>query len=287
MKKISLISAFLIAIITLKGQEAKVDSLNPWKTAGSVSVNFNNTSLTNWAAGGQSSVSLGAILDLQANYNKGKNQWVNTLNWAAGASRIGDNSNLIKKSDDLMVIFSKYRRNVNDNWGFAAFAEARTQVFKSNRFAVNTDTTETGAFANGKNEVRTSDYLSSLLSPGYLTTSIGWEYNKGQNFYIHATPLSGRGTFVADDRLAGVRPSYGLDSTQRVNFQFGALVRSGFKMKVMENVDFSSTLQLFSPYEKFGNIDVTWETLTSFKINKFYQLLLQHNYCITMILDQK
>jgi hypothetical protein len=37
----------------------------------------------------------------------------------------------------------------------------------------------------------------------------------------------------------------------------------------MENVNFSTNLMLFSPYKKYGNIDVTWETLTSFKINKF------------------
>lgn len=273
MKKLHLVVSLIFAsVVALHAQETPAVSKDTtyWKKGGSLAINFNNTSLTNWAAGGQSSVSIGSIVDLYANYNKGKDSWVNTLNWATGAARLGDNTNLIKKSDDLFILFSKYRRNVKKNWGFAAFGELRTQLLEGGTFETfGIDSLENDILVDGKRESRTQNYISHLLSPGYLTTSIGWEYNKGKSFYLHATPLSGRATFVADDKLANRRPSYGLDSTQKVNFQLGALVRSGWRTKVMENVDFSTTLQLFSPYERFGNIDVTWETLTSFKINKF------------------
>lgn len=273
MKKLQLAIALIFAsVLSSFAQEGPLSPTDTsyWKKGGSLAINFNNTSLTNWAAGGQSSVSLGSIIDLYANYNKGKDSWVNTLNWAAGASRLGDNTNLIKKSDDLFILFSKYRRNVKENWGFAAFAELRTQLLEGGSFGTyGTNADGSDLLLDGKREFRSQDYISHLLSPGYLTTSIGWEYSPNENFYLHATPLSGRATFLADDKLAGLRPSYGLELDQKYKFQLGALVRTGWKTKVMDNVDFSTTLQLFSPYEKFGNIDVTWETLTSFKINKF------------------
>ena len=245
-------------------QETKKDT-SYWKKGGSISLNFNNTSLSNWAAGGKSSVALGSIVDLFANYEKGKNNWVSNINWAAGMARVGDKKELLKKSDDQLILFSKFRRNIKPNWGLASFAELRTQVLSNPIYTTNPDSSN-----NAKREVKTNLFNSSFMSPGYLTTSIGWEYNKGTNFYLHASPLAGRGTFVLDDSLSNLpTPLYGLEKGKKVLFQFGSLVRSGFKLNVMENVSFASNLTLFTPYKSWGNIDVTWETLTTFKINKF------------------
>lgn len=283
MKKLSL--SILLMFTAMLALNAQVDAVGgevepavekSWKKGGSLALNFNNTGLSNWAAGGQSSVALGSIVDLYANYQKGKDNWTNTLNWAAGLSRVGDNSNLVKKSDDLLIVFSKYRRNIKPRWGLAAFAELRTQVLLGNQYrAFGEDSLGNNILRDGKREEKLDNYLSNLLSPGYLTTSIGWEYNRGKTFYVHATPLAGRATTVFDDEVFtnnGVVEGgnlYGVDFGKSVNFQLGSLVRSGLVTELMENVKFSTTLMLFSPYDNYGNIDVTWETLTSFKINKF------------------
>lgn len=285
MKKLSLsVVLMFTAMLALNAQDAldavggstNTQSESNWKKGGSVALNFNNTGLSNWAAGGQSSVALGSIVDLYANYQKGKNNWTNTVNWAAGLSRVGDNTNLVKKSDDLLIAFSKYRRNIKPRWGLAAFAELRTQVFVGNQYrAFGEDSLGNEITVDGKREEKLNNYLSNLLSPGYLTTSIGWEYNRGKTFYVHATPLAGRATTVFDEAvfanngIAEGENLYGVDFGKSINFQLGSLVRSGLVTELMENVKFSTTLMLFSPYDNYGNIDVTWETLTSFKINKF------------------
>lgn len=262
-----LVVAVVLASTTMFSQEiAAADTTPNWTKGGSVSLNFTNTGLVNWSAGGQNSIALGAIIDLYANYKEGKNTWVNSINWAAGAARVGDETELIKKSDDQLIIFSKYRKNVKENWGFAAFAELRTQVLNNPIYELNPADTVVGS--DTKREIKTDNYTSGFLSPGYLVTSIGWEYNKGDNFYVHATPLAGKGTFVLDDSLSALG-LYGVDPGKKSLFQLGALTRVGWKADVMDNVNFSTNLMLFSPYEKFGNIDVTWETLTTFKINKY------------------
>ena len=233
-----------------------------WKKGGSISINFNNTGLINWSAGGQNSIALGSIVNLYADYNKDDVNWVNSLNWAAGMAKVGDNKNLLKKSDDLLILFSKVRKNIKPNWGFAAFGELRTQLLLNPVYVADTN-------ANAdKNEIKTNRYTSGFMSPGFLTTSIGWEYNKGKDFYIHATQLAGKGTFILNDSLSTLG-LYGLEPNTKVLYQLGTLVRVGWKTNVMENVSFSTNFMLFSPYKKYGNIDVTWETLTTFKINKF------------------
>lgn len=267
MKKVVCILVALAGVITsLQAQEAAETAIakdtSYWKKGGTLSLNFNNTSLSNWTGGGQSSIAFGSIINLSADYAKGKNNWSSNLNWSGGMARVGNNSNLIKKSDDQLIVFTKYRRTVKPNWGFAAFAELRTQMFLNSIYTANPDST------SARKEVKTDKYTSGFMAPGYLTTSIGWEYSKGKNIYIHATPLAGKGTFVLNDSLSGLG-LYGLEKNQRVLFQLGSLVRVGYKTLLMENVTFATNLMLFSPYAKYGNIDVTWETLTSFKINKF------------------
>lgn len=43
-----------------------------WKNGGVLSLNFAQTSLTNWAAGGQNSMAVNGLFSLFANYKKGK-----------------------------------------------------------------------------------------------------------------------------------------------------------------------------------------------------------------------
>ena len=51
--------------------------------------------------------------------------------------------------------------------------------------------------------------------------------------------------------------------------------RAFLKKDLMENITLQTKLDLFSNYLKnFGNIDVSWETLLSMKVNKFISATL-------------
>src|SRR5580658_8625555 len=56
-----------------------------WKIGGLFNLNFNQSALSNWSAGGdKSSVSLETFLNAHAFYKEGKNAWDNTLDMAYG-----------------------------------------------------------------------------------------------------------------------------------------------------------------------------------------------------------
>ncbi len=58
-------------------QETAIDT--SWKTGGIAALNFTQVSLSNWAAGGENSISGIALFNFFANYKKGKNTWDNTI----------------------------------------------------------------------------------------------------------------------------------------------------------------------------------------------------------------
>jgi len=55
------------------------DTTKGWKLGGIVGANLAQTSLTNWAAGGQNSIAINGLFSVFANYKKGKNAWDNSL----------------------------------------------------------------------------------------------------------------------------------------------------------------------------------------------------------------
>ena len=72
MKRIFLTTLLLVAIIAAFGQVTegekqlktqKVDTVLGWKKGGVININTSQTSLTNWAAGGQSSIAIGRFVE--------------------------------------------------------------------------------------------------------------------------------------------------------------------------------------------------------------------------------
>ena len=55
--------------------EVKVEKPNLWVSSLKTNVNFGQTSLTNWAAGGDNTVSLAAYIDGNANWKKNDMFW--------------------------------------------------------------------------------------------------------------------------------------------------------------------------------------------------------------------
>ena len=71
-----------------------------WKRGCVFNVNFNQVSLTNWAAGGRSSVSFSGLFSYFANMKKGRHIWDNNIDLAYGRL-IQDGGDDTKTDDSL------------------------------------------------------------------------------------------------------------------------------------------------------------------------------------------
>jgi hypothetical protein len=242
------------------------DSLNPWKLGGVISINGQQVSLSNWAAGGLNSISIGGLVNVFAKYKKGNTSWDNVLELGYGAIQQGINAKW-RKSDDKIQLTSKYGHKASKFWYYSALVDARTQ------------------FTNGYNYVNdtTTVKISKFLAPAYALASLGMDYKPNSNFSIFISPITGKFTFVNDDSLArqgayGVQkeirdPENGGKITQNYKThrgEFGAYLKAQYQKKVMENITFQTVLELFTNYlHKPQNVDVNWTTLTTFKVNKY------------------
>jgi len=244
----------------------KADSANPWKKGGVITLSGQQVSLTNWAAGGQSSISANGLLSLFATYKKGENTWSSNLDLAYGLVKQGDNKTWWK-NDDRIQVTSKYGRKAFKNFYYSGLLDFRTQ------------------FADGFNYPNDSVKISNFLAPAYALIALGFDYKPNDNVSVFLAPVTGRVTIVNDEKLADLG-AFGVEKAVyekaangstvvvkkglRHREEFGGYMKFQFKQKVMENVDFQTTLELFSNYlDRPQNIDVNWTTLTSMKVNKY------------------
>ena len=261
MKRLLLtISTIAVVSSSSMAQEtAAVDT--SWKTGGIIGLNFTQVSLSNWAAGGQNSISGIALFNYYANYNKGKNIWDNSIDLGYGLTQNGDADPI--KSEDKIDLATKYGRYAFKHWYYSALLGFKSQ------------------FTPGYNYPDDSTKISNFMAPAYITLALGMDYKPNDNFSVMIAPVTGRIIIVNDQDLADAG-AYGVDPAEynelfekvkdgeKMRTEFGASIRALYKKDIIENVNLQTKLELFSNYlEDPQNIDVNWEVLISMKVNKY------------------
>ena len=107
------------------------------------------------------------------------------------------------------------------------------------------------------------------MAPGYLTINLGFDYHPSDKFQVSFAPAAGKFTFVSDDDLAALG-AFGVDPGSNSRIEFGSNLLATLDLPVMENLSFKSTLNFFTSYSTFGEIDTNWDTLLVMKVNKWF-----------------
>ncbi|MGE4539647.1 MAG: DUF3078 domain-containing protein [Bacteroidales bacterium] len=257
------ITLLVVALICLNLSYAQEDAPKKWTRSGDIGLNFSQSHLSNWAAGGDNALNWQGIFNYNANYAHENNKWDNNISLALGYSHLGDAKAI--KTDDKIELNSLY--------GY----KATEKLFYSLAFSFKTQ------FADGfdyKND--STNRISGFMVPAYATLGLGLEYVPNANFSINFAPLTGRITIVNDQDMAdagafGVDPAeYDEITGDKINdgkttrFEFGAKMTAKLDVKIAENVSFNSKLELFSDYLKNPqNIDVDWQNLITMKVNSW------------------
>ena len=232
----------------LMSYNAKSDSAGGWKYSGLIGVNFGQTSLNNWSAGGDNTISGNAIVNLTANYMKGKWFWDN--NFSGEYGMIYSSAYDWQKAADKMTLTSVAGRNISDKWSASFLLNFNTQ------------------FAKGYKYPDTENYISTLMAPAYADAALGFSYKPNKKYTVFLSPVAERTTFVLNDSLSNAG-AFGVKPGKKVNWETGAYVMATTNQALWENVSVISTLDLFTPYdENFGNVDINWNLLINCKINK-------------------
>jgi hypothetical protein len=100
-------------VVNSLSSNGETSDTTAWFTGGTTALNFSQVYLQNWAAGGQSSVSGTALVQLFANYRRGTMTWDNSLDLAYDLLRQGDQG-VVVKTDDRIDFTSKFGQRASD-----------------------------------------------------------------------------------------------------------------------------------------------------------------------------
>ena len=258
------------------------DTTQGWKVGGVASLNATQTNLTNWASGGQNSISINGAFNAHANYKKGKSAWDNTLDLGYGLMKQGEDEDF-RKTDDRIDFSSKYGYEAFKSLYYAALVSFKSQM------------------DNGYNyKDTTKEKISAFLAPAYVIGAIGIDYKPNSYFSAFLAPLTLKYTIVNNQDLADAG-AYGVDAAEykeitdsagvvvsrtlvksgkKARGEFGGYLRllfskSDFEAEILKNFSITSKADFFSNYmHNPQNIDVSWETQIAMKVNKYITVSL-------------
>ncbi len=229
------------------------DSVSGWKKGGLMSINAAQTALVNWSGGGEGSYAISGIFSVFANYKNQKDAWDNSLD--IGYGFLDQKVSGYKKMDDRIDFLSKYGRKAFSNFYYSGLVNFKTQ------------------FSPGYNA---SDVkISNLFAPAYALSAVGMNFIPNRYFNVFFAPATYKLTIVGDTALSNIG-AFGVNPGEKFRSEFGGYARfiysrNDFKSEFLKNMSFTSKLDLFSNYlNEPQNIDVSWETIIGFKVNKYF-----------------
>jgi hypothetical protein len=238
-----------------------IDTVKSWNYKGDFGLSLTQASYNNWAAGGEKSLATNAMVNIFADYKKGKLSWNNALSLAYGFMNQGDVKN--KKTDDKIDLSSKAGIYAFKNWDYTALLGFKSQ------------------FAEGFNYPNDSVAISKFMAPGYFQFALGMDYKPNDFFSLFLSPIGVRLTVVNDQALADAG-AFGVDPAEYDNelvltkhgktsrLEAGASAKAVFKKDIAKNINLGTKLELFSNYmENPQNIIANWEVLLAMKVNSF------------------
>jgi len=265
MKKFFLILAGLSVWMGIQAQDTKTvagdlvnyvksDTTRGWTHSGISNLTFGQTSLQNWVAGGNNTVSGDFMFNASLNYLNDKLFWDNNLSMEYGL--VYSSSTDWMKAADKLNLTSIAGRKISKTWSVSVLLNFYTQL------------------ANGYNYPDKDHYVSTFMAPGYLDLALGFTYKPNQKYSLFLSPVSERAVFVLNDSLSK-SGAFGIDSGKKTKFETGVYLLAKTNQMISSKLNLISTLDLFTPYTKdFGNIDVYWDFLLNYKLNKLLSATL-------------
>ncbi|MGG9961670.1 DUF3078 domain-containing protein [Ferruginibacter sp. SUN106] len=265
MKQTLLAAALFGAAISATAQDATVKGLQAsankevksaekdgWKRGGTLIINLNQGSLSNWAAGGeQNTLGVNGIFNYGINFRRGKNTWDNYFNLALGFQNATSYSKF-RKTDDLIDVTSKYGYQVSKKWYAAALINFNSQALEG--FAY-TDTVNTK--------------ISNFLAPGKLLVSLGMDYRPNDNFSLFISPITTRWIFKKDPDFYAL-DKFGVPAFKKSYNEIGAYITAKYNKALAKWATYAGRLDLFSNYKRNPqNVDVYFTNLLAMKFNKW------------------
>ncbi len=236
------------------------DSLEGWRVSFNGGATFNQASFSsNWTGGGVNSIAFGLYSNFQAKYRKDRWTWDNVVDLLYGV--VNNAGETARKNQDRIFLDTKVGYNVSQHWDTYFSLNFLSQFDKGYEF----------------NDDGTRTLISQFMAPGYLTGSLGFEYEPVEYFWLRLSPFSPRLTFQIEEEIRGnTENNYGVEEG-KVRYEWFALqVLASYNKDLAENINLKARYQLFANYEHFNfeEIDHRLDLIFTAKVTQYISVNL-------------
>ena len=256
-------------------------------------INFGQTSLWNWAAGGYNNYTLAAAIDATANYKKDKMIWNNRLQLDYGFMYSADKP-LLQKTKDRIYFESKWSRespvkhvSISSNFDF------KTQF--NNNYKYGTPKNTEGQEPTVQDWLNARTLKSGLFSPAYINLGLGVLWTPKPWFSLNVAPLTGGMVIVSEPIL---RYTYGMDLVpgsaqpdkktayeagaydqfRNIRYELGAQIKADLAWVINDNFSYTTQVALFYNYlTPKVEPRITWDNKVFWKLTKFFAFTVATN----------
>ncbi len=259
MKKYFLLILF-VSVVTF-AQETTIDTTKHWTRKGVFTFLANQSSFSNWQAGGQNNFAGNIGVNYDFNYKNGDWNWDNKLILAYGLTKVKGTET--QKTDDRIEFNSLLGKKASGDWFYSAFFNFKTQM----------DT--------GLDPATQTVKISHFFSPAFFQFGPGMLWKKSDNLKVNLAPATSK-LIVVHGHFTEFGSSFGVEQGETTRYELGAAVNGYYKFNIMENVSVENILNLYSNYlEEAQNVDIDYQLNIVMKINKF----LSTNFAFQTIYD--
>ncbi|MCF8225075.1 MAG: DUF3078 domain-containing protein [Bacteroidales bacterium] len=214
---------------------------------------FNQTYLSNWSKGGESSVATMVDLKGGAQYNNTRSdtKWITNGRLKYGSLITEEYG--IRTNTDQFEINSQYNKVISKKVDFSTVFYMKNQI------------------ARGYNYPNDSVVVSKFLNPGTFTVGVGAEYKPFKKTVFNFSPLSYKNTFVLDTTID--QTVHGIEENKMVRQELGGQLVATNSITLLEGLDMSNSVRLFANYfDQLQNVDVDWELNLEKRINWYFTI---------------
>lgn len=246
--------AIIICLICFAGVTSAQEAAKPkyWNKWMATSLSFRQTSLTDWAAGGNSSAVFGTTLDANANYAKDRVTFNNRLRAAYGFTQtfgVG-----FQKTSDYLIMDNLLGYKIKGKYSATLNYSMDSQL------------------SPGYSSIYgTGDIVSRFFSPAKMQLGAGATFTH-KGLEVTLTPLTGQVRFVKDPTL---RQRYGNDPEKLAHWEMGAKLYVKASANVPGGLSINTTFSAFSNYlNKPLNMPIDWTLAISAPLTKYLSFTL-------------
>ena len=219
-----------------------------WKQNLVAGLTLTQVSYTDWAQGGENSLSYTTSLDGKSVEDEQGFNWTNDYKFAYGQTRLGAQG--LRKTDDKIDLSSVFTYKLGGYVDPYASATLKTQFAKGFMYDAVGNTTA----------------ISAFFDPAFMTQSVGAGYQVSKE-------VNTRLGLALREVVTNSFNQYADDPTtttvEKVKVDGGIESVTNLEWLVMENIQLRSQLELFAAFKKIDEVVVRNNTTLSAKVNQY------------------